>query len=518
MNINRLSGILAHITSLPGRFGIGDLGLSSFNFIDFLHDSGQSYWQFLPVNPVFDTFDYSPYMSVSAFAGCPLLISPEEMIKTGFLTGNDINSISGFNEYTVQFADVVKFKNKIFQLAFERFKHVRNLEKFKIFCRQEKTWLDDYALFMSLRKENNYSPWYQWPEPLAGRQEKSLAEWRKKLAEQICYHKFIQYIFHEQWTKLRQYSREKEIKLIGDIPIYVGHDSADVWAHQDCFMLKDMMPTHVAGVPPDYFSKTGQRWGNPLYLWQTGGKHNKNLYKWWQQRLKKTGALVDVVRIDHFRGFESFWQIPVEEKTAVSGTWVKGPEQFFFEQMADVTADLSIIAEDLGIVTPEVEKLRQSCGFPGMKILQFAFDSDENNSYLPHNFISTNCVVYTGTHDNDTVIGWYFDPEIPERSKNRVRRYANSDGRRINWDFIRLAYSSIAETAIIPLQDVLGFGTDCRMNRPSTQSGNWRWRCAPRFLNDEVSQMLRAEVVFYNRLPDQAEQDSRIEFDDAALW
>ena len=371
---------------------------------------------------------------------------------------------------------------------------------------------------MSLRRENNLQPWFEWPASLAGRQKKSLGQWRKKLADEILYHKFMQYVFAGQWQELRGYARAKGIKLIGDIPIYVGHDSADVWAHQDCFMLAEMQPTHVAGVPPDYFSKTGQRWGNPLYLWQKGKKHNKNLYEWWRQRLQKIGSLVDVVRIDHFRGFESFWQIPAEEETAINGTWVKGPGKFFFEQMAEVTADLSIIAEDLGIITPEVEKLRRSCGFPGMKILQFAFDSDEKNSYLPHNFTSTNCVVYTGTHDNDTTVGWYFDSEVAESSKDRVRRYANADGSRIHWDFIRLACSSTAQTVVIPLQDVLGFGSDCRMNRPSTSSGNWRWRCAPRFLNDEIAGQLRDMVVFYNRLPeDDGKEDAEV-IDDVSLW
>ncbi len=502
MSMNRKSGVLAHITSLPARFGIGDIGQAALDFINFLHNSGQSCWQFLPINPVCEAFDYSPYMSLSAFAGCPLLISPREMVKMGFLDENEIDISFIINEYRVQFSEVACFKEKIFHLAFTKFKKSNIAMEFDNFCAQEKKWLDDYALFMSLRQEFNNLPWFKWPQPLAKRRRKSLALWRTKLSDEILLHKFIQYVFHEQWMKLRSYAKAKDIRLIGDIPIYVGYDSADVWAHQDCFMLKKMMPTHVAGVPPDYFSETGQRWGNPLYQWQKNKKHNKNLYEWWRQRLAKIGALVDIVRIDHFRGFESFWQIPADEETAINGTWVKGPDKFFFKQMAKVTVDLEIIAEDLGIITPEVDELRRSCGFPGMKILQFAFDSDETNSYLPHNFTSTNTVVYTGTHDNDTTVGWYYDPDIAESSKNRVRRYANADGSRIHWDFIRLAYSSIAETAIIPLQDVLGFGTDCRMNRPSTKSENWRWRCASRFLNDEISRNLRTEVVFYNRLPE----------------
>ncbi len=514
MNYNRQSGILAHITSLPCRFGIGDLGRAAFDFIDFLKKSGQSCWQFLPVNPVGAVFDYSPYMGFSAFAGCPLLISPEEMVRKGFLREEDISLIPRFNNYRVRFADVVPFKNRILRFAFEKFKNTAEFDEFRA---GEKEWLDDYSLFMSLREANNCKSWDQWPRQLARREERSLAKWRIKLAKQIRYHQFVQYLFHEQWAALRQYSRLRGIKLIGDIPIYVGHDSADVWAHQGCFMLKDQWPTHVAGVPPDYFSDTGQRWGNPLYLWQTGNKHNPDLYEWWRLRLKKTGDLVDIVRIDHFRGFESFWQIPVAEKTAVNGTWVKGPDKFFFDRMADVTSGLSIIAEDLGIMTPGVEKLRKSCGLPGMKILQFAFDSDEKNSYLPHNFTSTNSVVYTGTHDNDTTVGRYFDPDIAGAGKDRVRRYANTDGSRIHWDFIRLAYSSIAETAIIPLQDVLGFGTDCRMNRPSTRTGNWRWRCASRFLNEDIARQLRAEVVFYNRLPDE-DPEAKGPVDDVSLW
>ncbi|MEA3546573.1 MAG: 4-alpha-glucanotransferase [Thermodesulfobacteriota bacterium] len=518
MTFKRYCGILMHITSLPGRFGIGDLGPAAYHFVDFLKESGQSSWQFLPTGPVCRAFDYSPYMSLSAFAGNPLLISPEKLVEAGFLSAGEIENCPDFSEYRVSFNDVVPFREKIFRSAFDKFVAMGHSETFEQFCRKE-PWLEDYALFMSLREENNQKSWSQWPSAVASRNEKSLTACRKRLSEEILYHKFVQYLFFEQWSQLRRYCSKKGIKLIGDIPIYVGMDSADVWSHQDCFELdkKSLQPTHVAGVPPDYFSKTGQRWGNPLYRWHKGKGINRSLYEWWRQRFDKIGAMVDVVRIDHFRGFEAYWEIPAVEKTAVKGVWKKGPGKFFFEQMTDSIGDLSIIAEDLGIITPEVEELRDSCGFPGMKILQFAFDSGAENSYLPHNFTTTNCVIYSGTHDNDTTLGWYFDSDVSQAGKDRAVRYANSEGDRIHWDFLRLAYGSVADLAVIPMQDVLGFGNDCRMNLPSSKNENWRWRCASRFLTVDISHALLDEVLFYNRHSVE-ETKATVPEEDVVLW
>jgi len=357
---------------------------------------------------------------------------------------------------------------------------------------------------MSIREREGSSAWNKWPVKLARRDEGALRICRKELAGRLDYFKFEQYYFYKQWHRLRKYANSRGIKLIGDLPIYVGYDSSDVWANHGCFDLdkRTLTPNHVAGVPPDYFSETGQRWGNPLYLWKIGHRKNQALYDWWRSRFRHLGRMVDLVRIDHFRGLESYWQVPAKEKTAVHGRWVKGPGHAFFDDMGDALGDLKIIAEDLGIITPEVIALRDKLGFPGMKILQFAFDPDEKNLYLPYNYETTNCVVYTGTHDNNTTLGWYLGEEGSEHAKSRARRYANCHNDcQISWEFIRMAFASTAALAIIPMQDVLGFGGDCRMNLPGTSKGNWRWRCAPWFINGEVSGRLFSETKFYGRCP-----------------
>ena len=496
----RSSGILAHLSSLPGPYGIGDLDAACF-FLDFLEQAGQSYWQFLPTGIGDEVFGNSPYMSLSAYAGSPLFISPDLLFEKGLLDRDDLVGKPYFSEYAVDYPHVTDFKNRLLARAFQKFASSRlSEEDFRQFC-HDHVWLDDFALFMSLREKFGFKPWYEWPRPVARHEAKSLKPAVDELAERVRYHKFVQFIFFGQWRRMRQAAQQKGIRLIGDIPIYVGLDSADVWANQSCFDLDKttLLPRHVAGVPPDYFSETGQRWGNPLYLWEVGAKPNKPLYEWWRQRFLHISRMVDVVRVDHFRGFASYWRIPAAEKTAVQGRWVKGPGHFFFEQVKDATGKVEIIAEDLGLITPDVEELRDALGLPGMKILQFAFDSDQENNYLPHNFPTTNCVVYTGTHDNDTTIGWYFDRQVPQVSKDRARRYANCDGHMIHRDFIRLAFASVAALAIVPLQDVLGFGSDCRMNRPSTLAGNWAWRCASRFLSPEIIHYLRDEALFYGR-------------------
>lgn len=503
MLLQRSCGILVHITSLPGPYGVGDLDSACY-FLDFLEKAGQSSWQFLPTVPGVDVFGNSPYMGLSAFAGNPLLISPDLLYEKGLLEKRDLVPAQPFSEYTVDFNAVTHFKESLFLKAFRQFEvYGHFFDDYDLFCKNQ-AWLDDYALFMSLREKYELQPWYKWPRKIAVHDAKSLAKASGELEDRIKYHKFVQYIFFEQWRRMRQAAKKNEISLIGDIPIYVGYDSADVWANQGCFDLdkRTLKPKNVAGVPPDYFSDTGQRWGNPLYKWKVAAKPNEPLYQWWGQRFVHIGEMVDVVRIDHFRGFASYWQVPEKEETAIHGKWVKGPGAFFFKRLEKKTRGLDIIAEDLGVITPDVIKLRDSLGFPGMKILQFAFDSDNKNTYLPHNFDDTNAVVYTGTHDNDTTVGWYYDDSVPQRAKERARRYANSDGQMIHRDFIRMAYSSVANLAVVPLQDVLGFGSDCRMNRPSIPDGNWIWRCASRFLSDEICHYLRDEARFYGREKD----------------
>ena len=504
MHNQRSSGVLLHLTSLPGPFGIGTLGKSAFEFIDYLKAAGQGHWQILPSGPVSSSSDNSPSMSLSAFAGNPLLIDPAQLVGAGLLRREQVEIPSEFSEYLVDFDAVRAFNEKILEHAFLEFRLAGDSAAFAEF-RRTTAWLDDYALFMALREEFQLRPWFLWPPDIAFREPEAIARWRETLAERIFFHQFVQFCFFSQWQILWDYAHCHGIRIIGDIPIYVALDSADVWAHQDCFLLdrETGCPTHVAGVPPDYFSETGQRWGNPLFKWWgDGGKMNQALLAWWGQRFRHICRTVDVVRIDHFRGFEAYWQIPASEETAVNGEWVTGPGLAFFSEMKDHLGALPIIAEDLGVITPEVELLRDTLGFPGMKVLQFAFDSDEHNAYLPHNYTTVNCVVYTGTHDNDTTLGWYFSNTVMQASKAKALRYTHSQaGSPIHWDFIRLAYGSVAELVIVPLQDVLGFGSDCRMNMPGTSEGNWRWRCAARFLNDETARALRDEVVFYNRLP-----------------
>jgi len=507
MDLKRGSGILAHITSLPSVYGIGDLGCSSLKFIDFLAASSQSYWQFLPLGPTSQFYYHSPYTSCSAFAGNPLLISPDGLVKDGFLSQDDlVDQRPIFSDYLVEFSKVIEFKIKLFERAFTIFKkrQRKSLEKFNLFCESQKEWLNDWALFASLKEENKGQAWYDWSRSIAKRNKVDIKKSFTILSERVLFHKFLQFCFFSQLNEVLKYAREKKIVLIGDMPIYTSPDSSDVWIHQDFFELdKDTLkPTFVAGVPPDYFSNTGQVWENPVYRWKNDDGHeNSQLYAWWKERFRHILKTVDIVRVDHFRGFESYWKIAAKEETAIDGQWIKGPGAPFLEKLMTDLGDLPIIAEDLGIITPEVEKLRDAMNFPGMKVLQFAFDSDEKNCYLPYNYDRTNFIVYTGTHDNSTTVGWYFDEKVPQRSKERALRYANSCcASQIHWDFIRMAYSSISKVAVIPLQDVLGFGDDCRMNIPGTKKkDNWVWRCPSWNLTDDLCRRLADETQFYGR-------------------
>ncbi len=502
MELVRGSGILLHISSLPGPYGIGDLGRGAFDFVDFLAESRQRYWQFLPLGPTSAISAYSPYMSFSALAGNSMFIDLSSLFEEGLVSREEFSVAPDFSDYKVDFDQVVMFHEKVMEKAFQEFSSACSPPaSFVKFCEQEQ-WLADYALFMALREEENLLPWHQWHAELLTRESAALDDARERLAYRIEYHCFIQYCFFTQWRKLREYANSRGIYLVGDIPVYVAHDSVDVWANPECFRLDpdSLSPTVVAGVPPDYFSDTGQRWGNPLYRWQSDdGTDNRRLYDWWNCRFKAMFSMADICRIDHFRGFESYWEIDAAEETAINGQWKKGPGKVFFDEIEKQLGDLPIIAEDLGIITPEVADLRRNLGFPGMKILQFAFDSDETNPYLPHNFRSDNTVVYTGTHDNDTTLGWYMSDRVSEQTRKKLLRYSRSPGKNISRELITLALSSVARVAILPMQDLLGFGTDCRMNTPGTSEGNWQWRCASSYMNEEAATWLRGETLFYNR-------------------
>ena len=500
MKTARASGVLLHISSLPGEYMIGDMG-SGFDFVNFLASAGQKYWQFLPIGPCGEVFSYSPYMGTSSFAGNVLYISPDLLVKDGYLPSAERYKNNEGSKYSVDYQGAENQKSELLYEAFNYFDQWQSAE-YQDFLEESSYWLDDYAVFVCLKNVYEDMAWCQWPIEYASHNKKALVSFVNEHNDEINFVKFCQYLFFNQWQQLKSYANDLGVKLIGDIPIYVGHDSSDVWAHQNCFQLnkKTGLPTRVAGVPPDYFSETGQRWGNPLYKWNMSGKRNDAVYSWWQQRFTAVAKICDMVRIDHFRGFESYWSIPVKEETAINGKWLKGPGAYFFERMSMAIGNLEIIAEDLGVITPAVEKLRDQFNFPGMKILQFGFSSDAFNSYLPHNYKDSNCLVYPGTHDNDTCVGWFFDQNIDERTKKRLLKYCNSDGKSIHQDFIRLAQSSIAKLAIIPMQDILGFGSDCRMNRPGIAAGNWQWRLNGRFLTRDLALELYEQSAFYGRV------------------
>lgn len=510
----RAAGILAHITSLPSPFGIGDIGPSSYSFLDFLHEAGQGYWQILPVGPTNPVFDNSPYMSTSAFAGSPLLISPDLLYRHQLISRKNLDDHPEFSPYFTEFSKVITYKTKLLHEAFANFSPKKE-PLYRFFVAQA-PWLDDYALYMVLKNKYAQTSWDRWPTDIASRNPEALALIKKKERKAINYYRFEQFEFFRQWQELHNKVRELNIRLFGDLPIYVGFDSADVWANQEIFTLdqKTLTPSFVAGVPPDYFSNTGQRWGNPLYRWNSKDKSvRQHLLEWWTQRFARVFSLFDMVRIDHFRGFESYWSIPADEKTAVNGKWLKGPGKPFFQEIFSRLGRLDIVAEDLGEITPAVIKLRDDLKFPGMKILQFAFDNNPGNSFLPYNFTTPNCVVYTGTHDNDTTVGWYLSDKIDDATRAWIKEFANRDQgdlRGIHHDLIHVAQASTATLAITPLQDILGFGSDCRMNTPSTTSGNWIWRCAPEFFTSEVSGRLRRMAELFGRLPKPLDNDTSV--------
>lgn len=500
----RASGVLLHPTSLPSRFGIGDLGENAYQFVDFLANSDQQIWQILPIGPT--GYGNSPYLSYSALAGNPLLISPTILLDQGLLTAEELQHLPEFSLDRVDFERVIDIKMPLLRRASDRFKVQASLtedEEFKRFCNRHNDWLSDYALFMSLKEAHNGSGWNQWESEIASRQPQAMAKWATQLADEIYFHKFVQYQFFCQWKNLKQYANQKGIKLFGDIPIYVAHDSVDVWAHSKIFRLdpETSEPALMAGVPPDYFSATGQLWGNPVYNWE---ELERTDFKWWIRRVEATLEYVDIIRIDHFRGFQAYWAVSQGETTAMNGTWLEAPGDEFFELLEKQLGKLPIVAEDLGVITPEVEALRDKFKFPGMKILQFAFDADRLNGFLPYNYHDRNCIVYTGTHDNNTTVGW-FNERSPE-AKSQVIDYLGclcEDG--IHWAMIRLALGSVGNTVILPFQDILGLGTDAKMNTPSQPTGNWSWRCRAEAFNDELSGRLKYLTYLYGRTPVKSE-------------
>jgi 4-alpha-glucanotransferase len=499
MPFPRSSGILLHPTSFPSRFGIGDLGLEAYRFVDFLAQSAQQLWQVLPVGPT--GYGNSPYASYSAMAGNPLMISPERLRDQQLLAEEDFANLPAFPVDKVDFEQVVQTKIPLLKKAYENFKAKASpfqQNEFAGFCESKAYWLDDYALFMALKDAKGGASWYTWEPEIAKRGPEALEQWRQRLDAEIFYYKYIQFEFFRQWSELKRYANMRGIQIIGDIPIYVAQDSADVWAHPEIFCLDEQTgeAALMAGVPPDYFSATGQLWGNPVYNWE---KLQQMDFKWWVQRFQAMLDYIDIIRIDHFRGFEAYWAVQQGETTAMNGKWIEAPGAALFQVLNDKLGKLPVLAEDLGIITPEVEALRDQFEFPGMKILHFAFGSDPGNPYLPFNY-SRNCVVYTGTHDNDTTVGWF--NQLSEHEKNAVLRYLGcTSPEGIHWDLIRLALSSVGNQTLIPLQDILGLGGEARMNVPSQAEGNWAWRYQPNALTEEVRDRLKTLTETYGRAP-----------------
>lgn len=516
MKRERASGILCHPTSLPGPSGIGDLGQGCDLLLDFLERAGQTIWQVLPLVPT--GYGDSPYQPFSVFAGNPLLIDLEQLVQWGLLAPDEARPKPPLPEDYVDYGAVIAFKDRALRTAFRAFASSPSDlgTEFEAFTREHAAWLEDYALFMALKRHYNWAPWTSWERAIARHEPEAVAVWHERLAEEVAYQRFVQFLFEKQWQRVREQAHQRGIRIMGDMPIFVGHDSADVWSNQSLFELdEDGHPIAVAGVPPDYFSPTGQLWGNPLYRWEA---MRQDGYAWWIARLRRALAQTDIVRIDHFRGFAAYWRVPAGEETAICGEWVPGPGEDFFRTVREALGSLPIVAEDLGLITEDVIALRKAFQLPGMRVLQFAFDSDASNEHLPHNH-SKDCLVYTGTHDNDTTMGWYQtrDP----LTQHKVRLYTGSDGRDIHWHLIRLAMTSVADYAIIPLQDVLGLGSEARFNTPGRPYGNWAWRFRGEALQGALADALKDLALVSGRwwppeeeeklpCPDRAPKDEAI--------
>lgn len=481
---SRAAGILLHPTSLPGRFGIGDLGPAVERFLDWLRDASQSWWQILPLGP--PEAHASPYTCLSAFAGNPLLISPERLVDDGLLAAADLEDAPGAPPEQVDFATVAAWKETLLRRSWERFKtsapKALRDELAAFAAAPEQHWLDDWTLFMTLRRRHDLGGWWQWDPALRDREPAALAAVRQSSADELAYQGYVQFLFFRQWARVREEARRRGVRILGDLPIYVALDSAEVWTRRELFELDAAgRPLAVAGVPPDYFSKTGQLWGNPLYRWDRMAADG---YAWWIARLAANLRLADRVRLDHFRAFAGYWRVPAGAATAVAGEWIEGPGKALF----DALGELPLVAEDLGDVTPDVDALRDALGLPGMRVLQFGFDAAAS-IHAAHN-LRRRSVLYTGTHDNDTVAGWF--GALDAAARQRVRDYCGiENGADVHWHLIRLAYASVAELAVVPLQDVLGLGSAARMNTPSRAGGNWSWRCRADALSGRDARRLR---------------------------
>lgn len=507
--LHRCSGILLHPTSLPGRHGIGEIGPQSILWLETLERMGQKLWQILPLGPT--GYGNSPYQSLSSFAGNPLMISIDALVMDGVVTPGDLEMLPSFPEHKVDFGPVIEVRSAFLKHAARNFLKQCEVSPllhraFEAFCEREQYWLDDFALFMSLKSAHEGKPWTDWPRGLALREPEAIAQAIVTHEAEIEECKALQFLFHRQWNKMRAKAHELKIQIIGDIPIFTAHDSADVWANRELFHLdEDGNPTFVAGVPPDYFSATGQRWGNPLYDWE---KHIATNFAWWKARMRKTLSLVDVVRIDHFRGFAAHWEIPASEATAVKGRWVEAPGDELFNALKEDLGVVPVIAEDLGVITPDVEELRDRHGFPGMRVMQFAFGADSlAKEYIPDNY-PEHCVAYTGTHDNDTTLGLFHSGpdenttrtlEMVEAERRTILNYTKTDGSELHWDYIKAVWHSKAHFALCPMQDVLGLGSDSRMNVPGKSGDFWSWRFAWQQLTPAIEQRLKEITVASNR-------------------
>jgi len=492
----RRGGVLLHPTSLPGPHGCGSLGLQAGRWLNWLSSAGMRLWQFLPLGPT--GYGDSPYQSFSAFAGNSNLIDLDLLLEAGLLDPQDL---AGEPEWpaSIDYGELISWKSQVLGFAAGRFQERAgdsDLDAYARFTANQSYWLDDYALFMSLKEAHEGAAWTLWPEKLAGRELRALADARRHYADEIEAARVLQYLFHVQWGRIRNQARAHGISLVGDMPIFVAHDSAEVWSHPELFRLDPRgMPEVVAGVPPDYFSATGQRWGNPLYRWE---EMKRREYAWWVSRVRRLLEWVDVIRLDHFRGFAAFWEIPAEEPTAVGGRWVEGPGEELLQRIQDSLGALPLLAEDLGVITADVEVLRDRFGLPGMRVLQFGFEGGPASPYLPHNYIQ-NCAAYTGTHDNDTTLGWY--RSAPEPVQDYARRYLASDAEHVALDAARAIWASSADLAIVPMQDLLELDSSARMNSPGSGSSNWTWRMEPGAMSDELAARMAEWNGLFGRAP-----------------